>query len=388
MKKSLCTLKSVIAAVMLFSTASISAQQWDVNGNGGIGSSNYVGTIDSALLYLRTNGNSSNPGQAVLNDVGSFFVESSNNTNFSKAKGSIVAGSGNILGGNANSSLVGGWQNDLSNSGGANIVAGQSNIVTNNASKSVALGWNNTVRNANQFAIGVGVDLTDFYSGGFGIDIAATGNRSFVIGSGSHATAKLTNTVPKSIMFGMSNTSTMLVMDQQVGIRTTAPTANFHTVGTVRLQNLPNGSGKALVVDANGNVMVASSTITKMSDSEEAGLQDQIDVLKNEIKELKELLKQNTMNVDMGISSNEAKLYQNAPNPARGETEIKYYLPKESGDASISIYNLSGQLVKTIPMKEKGNGSIHITGLQGGSYLYQMSIGAKNIDSKKMLIRD
>ena len=142
------------------------------------------------------------------------------------------------------------------------------------------------------------------------------------------------------------------------------------------------------MVDANGNVMVAASTITKMPDSEEAGLQDQIDALKTEIRELKELLKQSRLSVDLSSDSNEARLYQNVPNPARGETEIRYYLPKESGDASVSIYNLSGQLVKTVPLKEKGNGSIHMTGLQGGSYLYQMSIGGKNIDSKKMLIRD
>jgi flagellar basal body rod protein FlgB len=83
-----------------------------------------------------------------------------------------------------------------------------------------------------------------------------------------------------------------LIVDQYVGVRTTAPTANFHTVGTVRLQGLPNGSGRALVVDNDGNVMVATSTITRQVNNE-TDYQIQIDELKNEIKELKELLKQN-----------------------------------------------------------------------------------------------
>ncbi len=380
-------MKSVIAAAMIFSTGAVNAQ-WLTTGNAGTTSASYAGTTGPTAFYLRTNGASAVPGQAILNEAGSFIVDGDNNTNTAKTKGSLVAGIANVLGANAGSSLVSGWQNDLADAGGANIVAGQGNRIINQAGKSVALGWVNTIMDANQFAIGVGVELKSAYSAGLGIDLVATGNRSFVFGSGTGGGSKLTNNIPYSMMFGLSTTPTMLIKDQQVGIRTTAPTANFHTVGTVRLQNLPNGSGRALVVDANGNVMVASSTITKMAGQDEAGLQDQIDALKNEIRELKELLKQNKLNVDLSSGSGEARLYQNAPNPARGETSIKYYLPKESGDASVSIYNISGQLVKTVALKEKGNGSIQITGLQGGAYLYHMSIGGKNIDSKKMLIQD
>lgn len=387
MKRSLFNAKNIIAAAMIFSGAVANAQQWQTTGNSGITIANYAGTTNATAFYLRTNGAAAVPGQAILNEVGSFLVESDNNTNASKAKGSIIAGSGNILGGNANSSLVGGWSNNLTNAGGANIVAGQSNTVTNLASKSVALGWNNVIKNSNQFAIGVGVELGDFYSGGFGVDIVATGNRSFVIGSGTHATSKLVNNVPKSIMFGMSNVSTVLITDQQVGVRTTAPTANFHTVGTVRHQGLPNGTGRALVVDNDGNVMVASSTITRQANSEPE-LQSQIDELKKEIKELKDVLHQNKINVDLSASSNEPKLYQNAPNPGKGETTIKYYIPNTTKDASIGIYNISGQLVKTIALREKGNGSINISGIQGGSYVYRLKVDGRNIDTKKMLIQE
>lgn len=90
----------------------------------------------------------------------------------------------------------------------------------------------------------------------------------------------------------------------------------------------------------------------------------------------------------MGEASNEPKLYQNAPNPGKGETIIKYYLPKETNNASIGIYNVSGQLIKNIPLKDKGNGSITLNGIRGGSYVYTLSVDGKNADTRKMIIQD
>ncbi|ANF52298.1 hypothetical protein A0O34_18010 [Chryseobacterium glaciei] len=386
MKRDLLNMKSLAVAVLLFSTGFVNGQ-WLTTGNATTSSLNYVGTTGIVPLFLRVNGATTNPGQASLTSSGSFVVDGVNNSNTVNAKGSLVAGIGNVLGANVDSSLIVGWENNLSNSGGGNIVAGQLNTVLNSAGKSVALGWANTIRATNQFAIGVGIDLGTYYSGGFGIDLATTGDRSFVIGSGTSG-AKLTNTIPRSIMFGMSGTSTMLIRDQFVGVRTTAPTANFHSVGTVRLQGLPSGSGRALVVDNDGNVMVATSTITRQSDNQNpVEIQTQIDELKKEIQELKDLLKQNKISLDLSSESNGPRLYQNIPNPAKGETDIKYYLPANSKQAAISVYSISGQLVKTISLKDKGNGTINITGIQSGSYVYQMTVDGKVAESKKMLIQ-
>ena len=390
MRTQLFNIKNALTVSMVFLAGILNAQQWLTTGNAGITPSDYVGTIDQRPLYLRTNGSGANPGQAVLNELGSFLVETTNNTNVAKTKGSIVGGLGNILGPNANSSLVTGWENDLSDGGGANIVAGQLNRVVNNAGKSVALGWANTIRNANQFAIGVGVDLGDYYSGGFGVDLIATGNRSFVFGSGTHASLKLTNNIPSSIMFGLSQNSTMLIMDQRVGVRTNSPTANFHTVGTVRLQGLPNGTGRALVVDANGNVLVSSTSLRPAaSDQTVEELQERVKTLENTVEELKQLLiGRNTVNADKSQTADVAVLFQNAPNPAKNETNIKYYLPKNTNVASVEIYSINGQLVKTFNLQEKGFGTItlSINELQAGTYVYKMNVDGRVIDSKKMLI--
>ncbi|MDP9962091.1 T9SS type A sorting domain-containing protein [Chryseobacterium lathyri] len=390
MKTSLFSMKSGLALAMLLLTGIANAQQWQITGNAGITAANYAGTVDPRPFFLRTNGASSNPGQAILNETGSFIVDAVNNSNIAKVKGSIVTGSSNILGGLASSSIVSGWGNDLTNGGGANLVSGQDNIVLNNAGKSVALGWKNIIRNQNQFALGVGIDLKDVYSGGFGIDLAATGNRSFVIGSGTGG-VKLTNNIPLSIMFGLSPTSTMLIKDKSVGILTLAPTANFHTVGTVRHENLPTGSGRALVVDASGNVMVSNTPLNRSASSDETiqQLEDRIHNLENTVEELKQLL------LNKGISSTEtsldvAKLAQNVPNPTKHETSIGYYLPKSAKTASIEVYNISGQLVKSLPLRERGNGTIILSGseLQSGTYVYTMTIDGKVTGSKKMVIRD
>lgn len=390
MRTSLLCMKSGIAAAMVFLTGIANAQQWQTTGNPGITPNNYVGTVDSRILYLRTNGSTTNPNQALLNEFGSFIVETTNNTNASKAKGSLVVGISNTLGAQAASTLVTGWANNLSTGGGANVVGGQENAVFNNASKSVALGWKNTIRNHNEFALGVGIDLTEEYSGGFGIDLAANGNRSFVIGAGSGG-AKLINATPYSIMFGMSGTSTMLIKDQSIGVRTNSPTANFHTVGTVRHEDLPVGSGRALVVDPSGNVMVSNTPLSKMAFSDETiqKLEDRIKNLENTVEELKQLLlsKNSITNVSL---SNVPTLEQNVPNPTKNETSIRYYLPKDIKTASLEIYSISGQLVKSVPLREKGNGTIRLSGsdLQSGTYIYKMTADGKVTDAKKLIMQD
>ncbi|WP_027374207.1 T9SS type A sorting domain-containing protein [Chryseobacterium sp. UNC8MFCol] len=386
MKTQFYLMKAGIVVILSLSGA-LGAQQWNINGNSGIAPVNYVGTVDPRPLYLRVNGASSNPGQAILNEAGSFIVETTNNSNVAKTKGSIVIGISNILGAQANSSLVSGWENDLSNGGGANIIAGQANTVVNGAGKSVALGWKNTIRNHNQFALGVGIDLADVYSGGFGIDLIATGNRSFVIGAGT-GSAKLTNAIPQSIMLGMSATSTMLIKDQSVGIRTITPTANFHTVGTVRHQGLPTGSGRGLVVDNDGNVMVSNTPLSRTAHSEET-----IEELKGRVKSLEDTvedLKQLLLNRNSTSTSDIPVLFQNIPNPAKNETVIRYYLPENARAASVEVYSMSGQLVKTISLYEKGNGSVRISknDLPSGNYIYKMNVNGKVTDSKKMIFRD
>lgn len=84
-----------------------------------------------------------------------------------------------------------------------------------------------------------------------------------------------------------------------------------------------------------------------------------------------------------------AELLQNTPNPFNGITKISYHLLHES-DVKFSIHNYNGQLIKTILVGMKPEGT-HTTvfdasGLQSGIYFYSISINGYPTDSKKMTI--
>jgi hypothetical protein len=178
-------------------------------------------------------------------------------------------------------------------------------------------------------------------------------------------------------MFTISSTN-------RVGIRIPwglEPTADFHTVGTVRHENLPTGNGNYLVIDALGNIF--RSSFGPMNSSKE--MQNEINYLKKEIDELKMLL---------GIKNNSVKetdgiiLYQNNPNPYSSDTEIRYHIPYEFKSGSIRVADLSGKALKEIPIYRNGNGSITLQRglLSAGTYVYTLIVDNVTIDSKKMVL--
>uniref|UniRef100_UPI001F440653 T9SS type A sorting domain-containing protein n=1 Tax=Membranihabitans marinus TaxID=1227546 RepID=UPI001F440653 len=83
-------------------------------------------------------------------------------------------------------------------------------------------------------------------------------------------------------------------------------------------------------------------------------------------------------------------LYQNRPNPYKGETIIGFVLP-ESGEAVMTIYNVSGRLMKTV----KGDYSagynevrIRSTEIGGSGVLYYQLTTDKHTATKKMIVVD
>ena len=162
------------------------------------------------------------------------------------------------------------------------------------------------------------------------------------------------------------------------------PTANFHTNGTVRFQGLQNGTGNALVVDANGNVF-RSATLTGKSTDE---LQDEIIELKREMEELKTIvnsIKGGSLTIN---ENNKALLYQNMPNPFSNTTTIRYYLPEGVSKAFIQVADLQGTLLKAFEIVDAGKQTVIVNGgeLPAGTYLYSLFADNKLIDSKKMIL--
>jgi len=119
--------------------------------------------------------------------------------------------------------------------------------------------------------------------------------------------------------------------------------------------------------------------------------QKTIDIQKNDIIELKkdvEILK-NLVNSSFNtLDLNGAKLMQPIPNPSSNQTEINYFLPDNQNNASITIYDLQGKILKRVQLTDKGLGkiSVNVSNLANGMYIYDLNINGKIIDSKKMSV--
>ena len=83
-------------------------------------------------------------------------------------------------------------------------------------------------------------------------------------------------------------------------------------------------------------------------------------------------------------------LFQNYPNPFNPATTIKYSII-EKADIKIKIFNLNGELIKTLNegMKEVGNYKVkfNASGLPSGIYIYKIDSGKYSIGKKMLLIK-
>ncbi len=89
-----------------------------------------------------------------------------------------------------------------------------------------------------------------------------------------------------------------------------------------------------------------------------------------------------------GIAPKEFTLNQNYPNPFNPSTVIKFSVPKD-GNVSIKVYDIKGQLIKTLVNQNiiVGNYSVDFdgTGLASGVYLYSIETEGYK-DTKKMIL--
>ncbi|MEO1654675.1 MAG: hypothetical protein AAFU64_14105, partial [Bacteroidota bacterium] len=158
--------------------------------------------------------------------------------------------------------------------------------------------------------------------------------------------------------------------------------AKLHVDGSVRLQNLPSGSGSPLLIDKQGNLFVGASA--KANTEEMEKLQSRVESLEQEIAKLKQMLGQKTEE-----ESPTSQLFQNQPNPLDQSTRIPYRLAEEVQEALILITDWQGKEVKRYILEASGEGEIHLQTerLASGLYLYSLVIDGKLSDTKRMLIK-
>ncbi len=121
--------------------------------------------------------------------------------------------------------------------------------------------------------------------------------------------------------------------------------------------------------------------------------QAQIEELKNDLAGCCETsLKSGTITGfgDLESSGNQTKLYQNAPNPFSTQTSIRFEIPETIQSAQLHICNMTGTLLKTITLKQRGNGNetINANEFVAGMYLYSLVCDGKIVDTKQMLLTE
>lgn len=144
--------------------------------------------------------------------------------------------------------------------------------------------------------------------------------------------------------------------DGKWGIEQTAPSTTLHVecaaipgqLSGLRLEHLPVGSGDILTVDADGYVRRLSPSGQKELNE---GIQKEVDELKKEIAELKQLLGKGD---NSGVNSDAGATLTVSPNPTDGEITATYSLTKSFSTGEIRISDASGKILMTKELT-KGN---------------------------------
>jgi hypothetical protein len=123
---------------------------------------------------------------------------------------------------------------------------------------------------------------------------------------------------------------------------------------------------------------------------EQTGQIDSLKMVINDMKASQNMLKSATITGTDNTLNSTAKLYQNSPNPFTENTQINCFIPTNTTDARLLVFDLQGTLVKTYKISERNQASVTIFGaeLHPGMYIYSLVLDNKEIDSKRMILTD
>lgn len=99
-------------------------------------------------------------------------------------------------------------------------------------------------------------------------------------------------------------------------------------------------------------------------------------------------LEERTMATEV-VTLSDVQLAQNNPNPFSDFTTIPYYLPESVKEATLKITNANGQIIKVIPISNRGKGEVVLeTKLLGqGTYFYTLMIDGVTQETKQMVLQ-
>lgn len=116
--------------------------------------------------------------------------------------------------------------------------------------------------------------------------------------------------------------------------------------------------------------------------------QDVIEQQNTEIDALKEALSKNAGAAGAFADVQANVLFQNSPNPFDQETRIRYTLNNGFSSASLLVFNMNGQQLRSFENLSAGEGSISLqaSDLEAGMYLYSLIVDGKEVATRRMIL--
>lgn len=350
MKRNATLKTALLFSVVMAGSTSLFAQNWLLTGNAGTNpNTNYLGTSDNNSLTVRTNN--------VARLTVSAGTYSGVNVGNATAPTYLSVVSKDIVDAIMPMTITG---NISGSTWGNNPGQTMGRLLRLNQGPSIASGG------VNHYDFGIGQDTCFFIT-----------NHGTPPASGLGSIRKRMIVISPLDRVGINLAGTVTGAGA-------VPTANFHTNGTVRLQNLPSGNGSAVVIDALGNIYRSATALAAAPDS---SLKAEVAELRRELDELRSLITSTKTGAVEVTSTGEKRLYQNAPNPFNESTIIKYNIPAHANQAYLNIADLSGKTVKYVNLSgQEKQVAIAAGELPAGTYFYSLIIDGTRLETKKMVL--
>jgi|GEM_PF-2842094 len=175
------------------------------------------------------------------------------------------------------------------------------------------------------------------------------------------------------------------------------------------LPNLVKEATQPEVIDTAGNIVTPAVTFKSLKYEAFIPIliqgakeqQSTIDSLKQQIQDLQnqmaqvlnnnnggaKIINNPTTQTDVNLSNRKIVLDQNAPNPFKDQTTITYEIKSDFKTATIIFVDNLGDVIKEVPITQKGKGQLNVyaSDLTSGIYTYTIVVDGNTIDTKKMV---
>jgi len=171
----------------------------------------------------------------------------------------------------------------------------------------------------------------------------------------------------------------------KVGIGIEVPASKLHIAGgTIRIDNIPTGTGDAVLIDSNGDLVKAASPSNSMIQA----LQSKVDLLEAKLAKVERMLQQITSEALNENNTLPTYLQQNYPNPTNGSTTIPYFIPETTRQASLIVFDKEGLIVKQLVVQDKGQGQVDfdLSDFSSGTYTYSLIFDDRIVETKQMIL--